>query len=284
MSPVSNSRAINLRGNSLLFYDHSTSTFITLSSVPIDTQSFKEIHIESQNPVGLDLDFVGGASHFIQQGKEPDVDESLSTMSLCEQQTYLHTEEPSASPSTRHVAHQSAIYECDICSKTFAKKTYLVAHKKIHAKTHQCASCGMDFVTKKYLTAHKKIHEGVPSECDICGKSFAKNRYLVAHKKTHNQIHPSDFDGHVIAFNESAKKFEYVPFEGKIHTAVIVYLVCIPWIDEDNNYNYTYRWGSPNLMTLRTMLRKFGGPSKEASTMANYICLDVVRVGWLQEN
>ena len=49
-------------------------------------------------------------------------------------------------------------FTCDKCNKSFAKKEYLLRHKKIHTgiKSHSCEICDKSFSYKNELAYHQK--------------------------------------------------------------------------------------------------------------------------------
>ena len=77
------------------------------------------------------------------------------------------------------------IFTCDICSKTFTKRSYLAKHLKIH-KTGKdterpCPECGKIF-TRKNLSSHmKKVHKKESQVCKHCGKTFSSKCVLRNH-------------------------------------------------------------------------------------------------------
>lgn len=51
-------------------------------------------------------------------------------------------------------------FECNICSKSFARKATLTKHLKIHAniRDFECEYCGKTFIQKWSLQSHLKTH------------------------------------------------------------------------------------------------------------------------------
>ena len=69
------------------------------------------------------------------------------------------------------------VFECDICSITFARKSSLTTHlATVHEgkKPFKCEICSATFSTKSNLKTHSAtVHEGKkPFKCDICENNF----------------------------------------------------------------------------------------------------------------
>ncbi|CAB4058704.1 KRAB [Lepeophtheirus salmonis] len=77
---------------------------------------------------------------------------------------------------------------CHTCGKTFAYKTALNTHLKIHAeRKHVCSECGKKFVHKTTLDLHLTTHFRKEMPCDKCGKIFPNSTYLNRHIHSHTQ-------------------------------------------------------------------------------------------------
>ncbi|XP_023315963.1 zinc finger protein 510-like isoform X4 [Trichogramma pretiosum] len=80
-------------------------------------------------------------------------------------------------------------HECNICGKTFPKKSNLKTH--IDAAHNGiapiCKTCGKTFVRLDVLKRHmNSVHDKVTHECDICGKKFL---YKINLKKHIDSVH-----------------------------------------------------------------------------------------------
>ena len=82
--------------------------------------------------------------------------------------------------------------KCDICGKTYGKKSTVIQHKRIvhnqfskfskwaehpPTKDYECEACGKLFYLESSLTKHiKRFHEGTKQQkehiCDSCGKAY----------------------------------------------------------------------------------------------------------------
>lgn len=103
------------------------------------------------------------------------------------------------------------LYQCQICCKTFSRRTYLVLHEKIHGeKSYKCNICDKAFSQPAGLWIHKKhqsclkrnslgesraISEneknvGKRHECDICNRRFSQKHLLSYHMRTHTGENP----------------------------------------------------------------------------------------------
>ncbi|XP_026482559.1 zinc finger and SCAN domain-containing protein 31-like [Ctenocephalides felis] len=73
------------------------------------------------------------------------------------------------------------LHECEICNKTFTRKTNLKQHKMIHTgeRPFSCEICNKTFTTKRPLKEHRMLHTGDrPYECKICHKTFVAKKIL----------------------------------------------------------------------------------------------------------
>ena len=81
------------------------------------------------------------------------------------------------------------ITQCNICTKTYNKKTSLKYHiDSAHARKRfeKCESCGKTFSKAGYLKNHiHTVHEGHKDhKCQYCGKSFSQAGHLKKHIHT----------------------------------------------------------------------------------------------------
>ncbi|CAH0549103.1 unnamed protein product [Brassicogethes aeneus] len=98
--------------------------------------------------------------------------------------------------SNQLARHQSEVHNikevpglCDICGKTFEKKSSLMSHKQCHTGEQQCTVCQKVLKNRNMLKLHmKNVHNtGAPQQCDHCGflcRTYASLRaHLVRHEK-----------------------------------------------------------------------------------------------------
>jgi stress-induced morphogen len=87
------------------------------------------------------------------------------------------------------VAHRSERpYNCEYCTKSFAKRDKLNRHRKIHTgeRSYKCEFCSRAFGRSDGLYRHRKVHTGEKSyQCDDCPKSFTRRDKLSKHQKSH---------------------------------------------------------------------------------------------------
>nr|CAD7425093.1 unnamed protein product [Timema monikensis] len=104
-------------------------------------------------------------------------------------------------------------FSCEVCLKTFSKRTYLRQHKIAHNGTrpHICLECNSKFIRSGDLTRHIKIHDRgkiirdkqpvnilkkiAPIKetlfsCKVCSKTFTKLVYLRRHVIIHSDRRP----------------------------------------------------------------------------------------------
>ncbi|XP_059178032.1 zinc finger protein 1 homolog [Physella acuta] len=81
-------------------------------------------------------------------------------------------------------------YECNVCHKKFATRTYLKQHNKaIHLgeRLHECGVCHKNFTTRGNLNLHIAIHSAEKKhECDLCHKNFTTRGNLNVHIAIHS--------------------------------------------------------------------------------------------------
>lgn len=84
-------------------------------------------------------------------------------------------------------------FACAKCNKTFAQKSYIKEHMKIHTgeKPYQCTDCGRCFRNNYMLKVHLRLHTGEKNcKCKECGTLFTEHGALVSHLRTHTGVKP----------------------------------------------------------------------------------------------
>ncbi|XP_076450231.1 uncharacterized protein LOC143286523 [Babylonia areolata] len=83
-------------------------------------------------------------------------------------------------------------FTCQICKKTFLRRSYLTMHMRVHGeKKFKCSYCSKEFAFKKSLEIHVRIHTGEkPYQCSFCTKSFTRQDSLYKHEKIHLGVKP----------------------------------------------------------------------------------------------
>ncbi|XP_017893327.1 zinc finger protein 16-like isoform X2 [Ceratina calcarata] len=87
-----------------------------------------------------------------------------------------------------HLGEKSQL--CEICGKSFFRKTDLRTHLNIHLGTNICICevCGKKFNHISNLIRHCRMHSGVKLyPCSICGKRFTQISSLARHKRIHER-------------------------------------------------------------------------------------------------
>ncbi|XP_058449689.1 zinc finger protein 33B-like [Malaya genurostris] len=97
-------------------------------------------------------------------------------------------QKPNPAPK-RHRPQQTARrHKCEVCNKTFQRKSNLVDHLRLHAnvKLFSCTYCDAAFVQAGNLKSHIRKHTlEKPYECDVCGKCYSQSSALKTHIRSH---------------------------------------------------------------------------------------------------
>uniref|UniRef100_A0A8D8J9S6 Zinc finger protein 33A n=1 Tax=Culex pipiens TaxID=7175 RepID=A0A8D8J9S6_CULPI len=79
-------------------------------------------------------------------------------------------------------------HKCEVCHKTFQRKSNLVDHLRLHAnvKLFSCNYCDAAFVQSGNLKSHIRTHtQEKPFTCSDCGKAFSQSSALKTHMRSH---------------------------------------------------------------------------------------------------
>ncbi|KAK6975712.1 hypothetical protein BgiMline_022091 [Biomphalaria glabrata] len=79
--------------------------------------------------------------------------------------------------------HLASPTKCDLCTKVFPNKRYMLRHRASHvAPQHCCDVCGKMYKIRKAMLEHRKTHDmefkKTKMKCETCSKSFC-NRYIL---------------------------------------------------------------------------------------------------------
>ncbi|XP_014790726.1 zinc finger protein OZF [Octopus bimaculoides] len=84
-------------------------------------------------------------------------------------------------------------HKCAHCSKTFARRTYLKSHERVHSgeKPFNCMYCRKAFSQRTNVRSHERTHTGEkPYMCLICRRSFCQQNELRSHERVHTGVRP----------------------------------------------------------------------------------------------
>lgn len=86
-----------------------------------------------------------------------------------------------------HMTELLAEYSCDKCSKVFSLKAKLRIHQRNHsesARKHVCKVCDKKFITREKLTRHELVHsDSRPYVCSLCSNGYKSSYALKNHMK-----------------------------------------------------------------------------------------------------
>jgi hypothetical protein len=77
-------------------------------------------------------------------------------------------------------------HQCDLCSRTYLTRKYLLVHKKARhdGVRYKCDLCEREYVTKTGKERHmRSFHEKETHECNSCGKLFRYKSNMISHTK-----------------------------------------------------------------------------------------------------
>ncbi|XP_021920845.1 zinc finger and BTB domain-containing protein 24-like isoform X2 [Zootermopsis nevadensis] len=105
----------------------------------------------------------------------------------------------------------STRFACVECNKSFAQKSYIKEHMKIHTgeKPYACTVCGRNFRNNYMLKVHMRLHTGEKNfKCEECGALFTERGALASHFRTHTGVKPfvCIFCGRKFAQNPALKR------------------------------------------------------------------------------
>ncbi|KAG6456306.1 zinc finger protein 771 isoform X2 [Manduca sexta] len=93
-----------------------------------------------------------------------------------------------ASRHRSRATEPARVYECDVCSRKFARSDMLTRHARLHSglKPYACAACGQVFSRSDHLATHQRTHTGEkPYRCPACPYAACRRDMITRHMRTH---------------------------------------------------------------------------------------------------
>ena len=93
----------------------------------------------------------------------------------------LNTSSSLSLPQLEVRTKQTKPHHCTQCSKSFAKRSKLKIHSRVHTgeKPYSCSQCSKSFAHSSGLHVHSRIHSGEkPYSCSQCSKSYTSDDNL----------------------------------------------------------------------------------------------------------
>ncbi|KAL1479548.1 hypothetical protein MTO96_051743 [Rhipicephalus appendiculatus] len=82
---------------------------------------------------------------------------------------------------------------CDVCNRSFARKTARTSHLRIHARGgYECTDCGRRFSNSSHLSRHRRCHldDSEWFVCPECWAGFARKDVMQRHMLSHTGERP----------------------------------------------------------------------------------------------
>lgn len=153
-----------------------------LESTPSSTEMVEDYVI-------YEMDGEGPGSCEVKKQEESETDSESDGETVEEDATdavdfILRNLQPSSKRKKQYANTVERRYQCEVCEKSFQRKSNLVDHLRLHAnvKLFACSYCSAAFVQAGNLKSHIRKHTlEKPYSCQYCDKSYSQSSALKTH-------------------------------------------------------------------------------------------------------
>lgn len=149
----------------------------------------EEIADGSEARANVSHEIITGDEYDDQSAADSMKDEPLDAVSfLLEKKELFAANKSGQSAQNGDAERTKRMHVCQVCSKSFARKSNLVDHLRLHAnvRLYKCEYCAKSFVQAGNYRSHLRIHtKERPFKCTMCDKTYNQSSALKVHIRSH---------------------------------------------------------------------------------------------------